>query len=229
MKNIALILSGCGNLDGSELQESLSLMLAIDRMGWHYQCFAPEGYFETAKYVDTSDPDEGHEEGEIVAVERRNIFEEAARVSRGDILPLNQYSAADYDALCLPGGFGAARNLSTFAFDGTNMTVIDSVVDAILATYRSHKPICAMCIAPMIVAKVLGRNNVHITLGNSHCEAAQAATTFGAIVEDCGATDVCVDSQNKIITTPAYMVQSHISLIFEGGANLIGELKKMIG
>ena len=129
MKKIAIILSGCGNRDGSELQESLSLMLAIDRRGWQYQCFAPEGMFEVVPHVDVEDPDDA-EEGALVNTEQRDIFVESARIARGDIKPIDEYTPADYDCLALPGGMGAARNLSTFAFDGPRMEVIDSVADA---------------------------------------------------------------------------------------------------
>lgn len=223
---IAVILSGCGNRDGSELQESLSLMLAIDRKGWEYQCFAPEGFFEVVPYTERQD-DEDLEEGMIVDTEQRDIFEESARIARGNILSLNEYHAADYDALALPGGMGAARNLSTYAFEGPNMVVIDSVSDAILETYRAHKPICAMCIAPMVLARVLGRHEITLTLGGN-CEAAQIAQQLGARHQVCGATEVCVDDDHKILTTPAYMVATHISQIFDGAANLVDALEKLL-
>ncbi|MBR1792301.1 MAG: isoprenoid biosynthesis glyoxalase ElbB [Bacteroidales bacterium] len=226
MKNIAIILSGCGNRDGSELQESLSLMLAIDRKGWKYQCFAPEGPFEVVSHVDGRMVDDDEEEGTIVDLEQRDIFEESARIARGNILPIGMYKAADYDALALPGGMGAARNLSSYAFEGSQMVVIDSVLDALLETYRAGKPICAMCIAPMVVARVLGRYGVHLTLGGE-CEAAAVARGLGATTEVCGATDVCVDTEHRILTTPAYMVAGHISEIFDGAANMIEELDKL--
>lgn len=226
MKNIAIILSGCGNRDGSELQETLSLMLAIDRKGWKYQCFAPEGPFEVVSHVDGRTEDDDEEEGTIVDLEQRDIFEESARIARGNILPMEQYYAADYDALALPGGMGAARNLSSYAFEGPRMMVIDSVLDAVLETYRAEKPICAMCIAPMVVARVLGRYGVTVTLGGE-CEAAAVARSLGARTEECAATEVCVDTEHRILTTPAYMVATHISQIFDGAANLIDELEKM--
>jgi len=226
MKNIAIILSGCGNRDGSELQESLSLMLAIDRQGWKYQCFAPEGFFEVVPHVDVQDTEE---EGTLVDMEQRDIFVESARIARGNLLSLEEYKPDDYDALALPGGMGAARNLSTFAFDGPRMEVVDSVSDAILATYRAHKPVVAMCIAPMVVAKVLGRYEVHLTLGAADNQPAQVAAGFGCHVEACGPTDVCVDAEHKVITTPAYMAATHISEIFDGAANLVGALAGMLG
>ncbi len=224
MKKIAVILSGCGNRDGSELQEALSLLLAIDRRGWQAQCFAPEGLFEVVPHIDV--PDE-EEEGTVLDMEQRDIFVESARIARGNLLPLEQYRAADYDCLALPGGMGAARNLSTYAFDGPRMEVIDSVSDAILETYRAGKPVMAMCIAPMVVAKVLGRYEVELTLGDSGSQAAQVAKGFGCRVCDCGPTDVCVDEEHRVLTTPAYMAASHISEIFDGAENMVSALERM--
>ncbi len=226
MKKIAIILSGCGNRDGSELQESLSLMLAIDRRGWEYQCFAPEGFFEVVPHVDL--PDE-EEEGTLVDMEQRDIFVESARIARGNLLPVEQYRPEDYDALALPGGMGAARNLSTYAFDGPRMEVVDGVADAILATYRAKKPVAAMCIAPMVLAKVLGRYGVELTLGTADCTPAKVAAGFGCRVVVCGPTDVCVDTERRVLTTPAYMVATHISEIFDGASHLVDEMAKMLG
>ena len=225
MKKIAIILSGCGNRDGSELQESLSLMLAIDRKGWQYQCFAPEGFFEVVPHIDVKDEEE---EGTVLDMEQRDIFVESARVARGNLLSLEQYRPEDYDALALPGGMGAARNLSTFAFDGPRMEVIDGVADALLSTYRAHKPVCAMCIAPMVVAKVLGRYGVALTLGPASGAAYEVAKGMGCRVEACGPTDVCVDDEHKVLTTPAYMAASRISEIFDGAANMVERLAEWI-
>lgn len=209
---VALILSGCGNRDGSELQETLSLMLALDRRGWHYQCFAPKDTFRVVSHVD------GSETGQ------RDIFEEAARIARGNILPLEQFSQADYDVLALPGGMGAARNLSTFAFDGAAMTVRPDVERAILDTYHAHKPIMAMCIAPMVLAKVLGPFGVTLTLGQP-CAASQAAEQLGAKHHCCQPTEYCADRQHRVYTTPAYMVGTRISEIFAGAENMVAALE----
>lgn len=200
-------------------------MLAIDRRGWQYQCFAPEGLFEVVPHVDVQDEEE---EGTILDIEQRDIFVESARIARGNILPLEEYKSADYDALALPGGMGAARNLSTFAFEGPRMVVIDSVTDAILETYRAHKPVVAMCIAPMVLARVLGRYEVHLTLGHDNNQASGVARSFGCMVEACGPTDVCVDPEHKVITTPAYMAATRISEIFAGAENMIAELESML-
>lgn len=225
MKKIAVILSGCGNRDGSELQESLGLLLAIDRRGWQYQCFAPEGIFEVVPHIDVQDEEE---EGTVLDMEQRDIFVESARIARGNIKPLDTYHAADYDALALPGGMGAARNLSTFAFDGPKMTVIDGVTDALLETYRAKKPIVAMCIAPMLLAKTFGKYGVRLTLGADDNAAAKTAQGFGCQTKVCAPTDICVDDEHKIITTPAYMVASHISEIFDGAENMVAHLAEWI-
>ena len=212
--NIAIILSGCGNRDGSELQETLSLLLAIDRRGWHYQCFAPQGEYAVVSHLD------GNEHGD-----RRDILVESARIARGDIRPLAQYRAADFDALALPGGMGAARNLSSYAFDGEAMTVRPDVEQAILDAYQQHKPVLAMCIAPMVLAKVLGPEGVKLTLGGDNA-ASHAAAKLGADVQHCGVTDVCVDSQHHVYTTPAYMVGTRISEIFAGAENMVAALER---
>lgn len=211
--NIAIILSGCGNRDGSELQETLSLMLAIDRRGWTYQCFAPDGGCRVVSHLD------GKETGEV-----RDLYTEAARIARGNIKPLAEYTPDDYDALALPGGMGAARNLSSYAFEAEKMDVRFDVQQAILQTYQVEKPILAMCIAPMVLAKVLGPYGVTLTLGQT-CEASRVAETLGAKHQCCQATEVCIDHQHHVYTTPAYMVATRISEIFAGAENLVKALE----
>lgn len=228
MAKIAIILSGCGNRDGSELQESLSLMLAIDRRGWQYQCFAPEGMFEVVNHNDNAaSDDDDMEEGCLVDVEQRDIFDESARIARGNILPLDQYKPADYDVLALPGGMGAARNLSTYAFEGPSMVIVDGVHDAILETFRAHKPIMAMCIAPIVLAKVLGRYGIHITFG-SDCTAAKVAQQLGCTLHDCPAEEACIDDEHLVVTTPAYMIASHISQIFDGAEAMVAATERLL-
>lgn len=209
---IALILSGCGNRDGSELQETISLMLAFDRRGWQYQCFSPEGQYRVVSHLN------GQEMGE------RDILVESARIARGNIKTLNHYHANDYDALALPGGMGAARNLSTFAFDGIGMKVRPDVEQAINETYNARKPVLAMCIAPIVVAKVLGRHGITLTLGQP-CVASQVAEQLGAKHQCCQPTEFCADRHHKIYSTPAYMVGNRISEIFAGAENMVAALE----
>lgn len=210
MKNIAVILSGCGNRDGSELQETLSLLLSLDRHGIGYQCFAPRTSFHVVSYL-----------GQPVETgEQRDLFAEAARIARGNILDLALYEASQYDALALPGGMGAARNLSTYAFDGDRMSVLPEVERAILSTYQLGHPVAAMCIAPIVLAKVLGPMHVTLTLGHQ-CDASRVAETLGAVHRDCEPTQAVVDSQHRVVTTPAYMVATRISEIFDGAEALV--------
>lgn len=217
MKTVAVILSGCGNRDGSELQETLSLLLALNRRNIAYQCFAPQGTLAVVSYTD-NDGETG---------EHRDIFAEAARIARGELKPLSEYQPSAYDALALPGGMGAVRNLSTYAFESVNMTVLPEVERAILETHYAGKPICAMCIAPMVLAKVLGPCGVKITFGDP-CPASKVARQLGAVHEDCAATGVCVDSRNKVLTTPAYMVSTRISQIFDGADNMVQKLTEWL-
>ena len=214
---IAVILSGCGNRDGSELQETLSVLLAIDRRNMTYQCFAPQGQFKVVSYFD------GNETGEV-----RDIYAESARIARGNIFDIAEYNPSDYDAIVFPGGMGAARNWSTYATQGVNMQVIPEIEKAILDTYNAHKPICAMCIAPMVLAKVLGPKGIQLTLGCAANDASIVACQLGAKAQDCKATDVCVDIEHKVLTTPAYMVASRISEIFEGADNMIQKLSLLL-
>lgn len=210
MKKVAIILSGCGNRDGSELQESLSLMLALDRHNITYQCFAPKTTFKVVSYL-----------GDAVETgEERNVYAEAARIARGNILDLASYQALHYDGLLLPGGMGAARNLSTYAFDGANMKVLPEVERAILETYKLSKPVAAVCIAPMVLAKVLGPMHVTLTLGNI-CAASQIAELLGAQHKVCIPSQAVIDHQNRVVTSPAYMVANRISEIFDGAEAVV--------
>ena len=217
MKNVAVILSGCGNRDGSELQETISLFYALDKRGIQYTCFAPDGPLKVVSYTSVSG-----ETGET-----RNIYAEAARVARGDIRPLAEFSVSDYDALALPGGLGAVRNLSTYAFNGSKMEVNPLVEQVIMSMHSAGKPICAMCIAPMLLAKVLGRFGVKLTFGDI-CAASKTAVALGAVHEVVEATGCCVDERNKVVTTPAYMVSTHISQIFDGANAMVAQLEKWL-
>ncbi|MDD4395590.1 MAG: isoprenoid biosynthesis glyoxalase ElbB, partial [Bacteroidales bacterium] len=153
MKKFAVILNGCGHLDGSEIHEALMTLLAIDKNECSYSIFAPdEPQYHVMNHL-TRQPME----------ETRNMLVEAARIARGDIQEIGKYNPVDFDALILPGGYGAAKNLFTYAIDGVNAKVLDSVRKAIVDTHNLHKPIGALCIAPVLLAKVLG--NITVTVG----------------------------------------------------------------
>lgn len=167
MRKVAVILAGCGPKDGSEIQETLTLLLALDQHNIEYHCFAPnENQYHVINHVT----------GEVMD-ESRNVMVEAARIVRGDIAPIEMFKAEDFDALLFPGGFGAAKNLFTYAIDGADFTVNKYVEKAIKDMHAQNKPIGAMCIAPIMIAKVLG--NVNVTVGCDSYPQADDVRAFG--------------------------------------------------
>lgn len=157
----AIVLSGCGVFDGSEIHEAVCTMLAVDQSGCTYQCFAPNTW--QARTID-------HFTGHAVAIagdeDNRNVLAESARIARGEIKDLAEFKAKDYDAVIFPGGFGAALNLSDFAVNGAECDVNVEVRRAIEESYREGIVIGAMCIAPTVIARVLGKHGITITVGN---------------------------------------------------------------
>ena len=203
MPRFAVVLSGCGRADGSEIHESVTALLAIDTMGCTYDCYAPD--IEQAMVVNNIT-------SEIVE-ERRNVLVESGRIARGNIKPLKEYCVNDYDALVLPGGMGAAQNLSTYAFCGKEMSGNSEVAKAVKETNIAGKPIGALCIAPMILAKVLGDKNPTITLGGD-CQAAKDAVALGCNHQICNATEVAIDKENKLFYLNTKLT-SYVIGIFE--------------
>lgn len=206
-RKVGVVLSGCGFLDGSEIHESVSTLLALDELGAEAVCMAPRG-----PQHDVVD----HERGEPVATERRDVLREAARIARGRIRDLATVSAAELDAVVLPGGFGAAKNLSDFAVAGARATAHPEVARLLREMHAAHKPIGAICIAPAVVAAVLGRaTRPTLTIGNDEATA-QALEAMGARHRQC-AVDACVvDAECRIITTPAYMFDAPVASVAAG-------------
>ncbi len=198
-KRVAIILSGCGVFDGSEIYETVLTLLRLDQNGARYQCFAPDAAQHHAL---------NHLTGEEMP-ETRNMLVEAARLARGDIKPLSDLASADYDALIIPGGFGAAKNLCDFAFKGVAMTVRDDVKHAVQGFHQADKPVGLICIAPVMAAALFGKD-VICTIG-SDSDTAAAVEQMGAQHRNCPVHDVVIDEHNKLVTTPAYMSASSIS------------------
>lgn len=218
MKKIAVVLSGCGVNDGSEIQEAVVTLLSIKRNDADYTCFAPDK--PQYHVID-------HLKGEPVD-ETRNVLIESARIARGDIKPLSEYKPADFDALVFPGGFGAAKNLFTFAVDGLDCTIDEHVKDIILKTYEAGKVIGAMCISPALLAKAFegSGKSITITLGEDD-GVAEAVQSMGAKHEKRPVTDICIDEANKIVTVPAYMFNAEIQLVATGIEKLVAQVVKM--
>ena len=215
--HFAVVLSGSGRADGSEIHESVCAMLAIDCENLTYQCFAPD--IEQAMVVN-------HLTGQKTD-EKRNVLVESARIARGNIKPLTEYNPDDFDAIVFPGGIGAVINWCDFSVSGVSCQVENSIRKAIWDSYKKSVPIGAMCIAPVLIAKVLGSEGVKVTIGNDE-QVIASITRTGAIHENKKAMEVCVDQIHKVVTTPAYMLASSIKEVCEGADNMIKALLKMI-
>ncbi len=214
-KKFAVILSGCGVFDGSEIHEATLTLLAISKLNAEYTIFAPD--MEQYHVIN-------HLTGEVMN-EKRNVLVESARIARGKIKPLSNYKASEFDALIIPGGYGAAKNLSTFAFEGENMKVHPDVEKAILDTAKQSKPIGALCISPMILAKVFG--NITLTIGKD-TETAKILEKLGAKHVTTSHAEIAIDMENKIVTTPCYMLESSIAQVYDGIENAVRAMLKMI-
>lgn len=215
-KKVAVVLSGCGYLDGAEITEAISTLIALSQNNLEYQCFAP----------DMDAPEVDHLTGKETG-QTRNVLKEAARIARGKVLPLSELKEKDFAAIVLPGGYGAAKNLSNFAVKGSAGEVNKSLSSTLEAFYAAQKPIVAVCIAPATVALALGKNGVSVTIGNDDGTANEVEKT-GAEHINCKVDDFVVDTKNKVITTPAYMYDATPAQAFTGIQKTIQALAKMI-
>ncbi len=213
MARIAVVLSGSGVYDGSELHEAILSLLHLSSKGVAVDCFAPD---KNQMHVIN------HLAGQPAEGETRNVLIEAARIARGDIKPLTELKASDYDGVIFPGGFGAAKNLCTFAVDGPDCSVDDTVRKVMLDFHDAGKPIGPMCIAPAIAARVFGEKGIKVklTIGNDP-DTAKAMEAMGAEHVNCTVDDVVVDQEHKVVTTPAYMLGPTIADISKGIEKLV--------
>ena len=217
-KKIGVILSGCGVFDGAEIHESVITLLAIDRLGGEAVICAPD--VDQMHVVN-------HLSGEVAEGERRNVLVESARIARGAIRDVREVSADELDALILPGGFGAAKNLCDFAVKGADCEVNGAVAALVRAVHGQGKPLAAVCIAPALVARVLGDEGPELTIG-SDPGTAGALEAMGASHVGCPVSDFVVDQRRKLITTPAYMLAQNISEAADGIERTVAALFDMI-
>jgi enhancing lycopene biosynthesis protein 2 len=216
-KNIAVILSGCGVYDGSEIHESVLTLLALDKAGLAYRCFAPD--VEQHHVIN-------HCSGEEMP-ESRNVLVESARIARGEIQDITSAKVEDFDALIFPGGFGAAKNLCKFAFVGPNAEVQPRVKKLVKDFFAAKKPIGLICIAPALGALILGKQKVQLTIGTDS-ETAAGVNATGAIHHNCPVDDIYIDEENRIISTPAYMLGKSISEVAIGIDKLVKALVRLL-
>lgn len=214
-KKIAVVLAGCGFLDGSEIHESVTTLLHIYKNGAEARCYAPNISQKTVTNHFTKD----------AMSESRNVLVEAARIARGDILPLTELKTGDADALIFPGGYGAALNLCDFAQKGTESTVEPQVERVIREFYAAKKPLGFICIAPSFAAKVLGPHGVELTIGTD-AATAQKLERMGARHVAKKADEIHVDEKNRVVSTPAYMLAKNIAEVDAGVSKLVSQVLK---
>ena len=210
MPRFAVVLSGCGRADGSEIHEAVSALLAIDRAGCAYRCFAPN--IEQAVVINnlTSEKME----------ERRNVLIESARIARGEIDDLRQLNVENFECIVFPGGLGAVTNWCDFADKGINCAVESSVSRVLEEAYKNKLVIGAMCIAPVTVSKVLGKYGVTLTIGNDKTVAETIEQT-GAVHQDTPVNEACIDAKHRIVSTPAYMLAKSVREVYDGAEAMV--------
>lgn len=212
---IAVVLSGCGVFDGAEIHESVLTLLALDRQGAAYECFAPN--IDQAHVID-------HLSGEETA-EKRNVLVESARIARGEIKDIKELKAEDFDGVIFPGGYGAAKNLCNFAFEGAECSVEVGVARVVGEMSAAGKPIGALCIAPTMIARLM--DGAELTIGQDP-DTAQAIEAMGCKHTPTGHGEVVVDRDRKVVTTPCYMLDSTIGQIAEGADNAVKAVLEMV-
>ncbi len=218
MPKVGVLLSGCGVFDGAEIHESVCTLLALDQRGVDVVCCAPNVDFDVIDH--TKQEPTG---------EKRNVLVESARIARGEIRDVAQVSASELDALILPGGFGAAKNLSDFAVKGPDCTVQPDVLKLVGDCLAQGKPVGAICIAPATLAKICSEGGVQakVTIGND-AGTAGAISKLHCTHQECAVTDIAVDTDHKIVSTPAYMLGPGPAKVNAGIVKLVEKVLEMI-
>jgi enhancing lycopene biosynthesis protein 2 len=218
MVKVGVVLSGCGVYDGSEIHEAVLTLLALDRAGATAVCIAPNVEQTGVVNHRTGKPSE----------DTRNVLDEAARIARGKIQDIAKVSAADLDALILPGGFGAAKNLCNYASAGSKAKVEANVGRLLRDMHKAKKPIAALCISPTVVAAALRDEHAHVkmTIGSDE-KTAQALEAMGAKHVVCPVEEFRIDEEERVITSPAYMYDARISEVAAGIDRTVKELVRM--
>jgi len=211
---IAVILAGCGFKDGSEIREAVLALTALSINGAEFECFAPAKEFDEVNHL-TGEP----------TGKKRDILQEAARIARGKIRPLDQLYSENFQGVMIPGGFGAAKNLCTFAMEGDSCHVDPQVERALETFIRDRKPIGAICIAPALVAKVFQKHvGAKLTVG-AESDVSRAIASMGSKHMVTRPDEIAVDLDHLVVTTPAYMYDdASLSDIFTGINKLARQL-----
>ncbi|MCH2227280.1 MAG: isoprenoid biosynthesis glyoxalase ElbB [Candidatus Caenarcaniphilales bacterium] len=216
---VLVLLAGSGAKDGSEIREAVLTLTAIEKAGLSFQCTAPNK--EQADVVNFID--------DTQMAEKRNVLTESARIARGDILDLSQVKIDDYCALAIPGGFGVAKNLCSFAFEGPKASVDPEAKRIIQDTFKAKKPIMAVCIAPALVALSLQdlQPGIKLTLGQDK-DPMEALKAMSAEPCPCPTREFTIDEEHKIVSTPAYMHGDSSLLELDEGINKAVQATKQL-
>ncbi|MEQ8770562.1 MAG: isoprenoid biosynthesis glyoxalase ElbB [Phycisphaerales bacterium] len=218
MPNVGVILSGCGVFDGSEIHEAVATLTALDQRGASITCLAPDIEFDEIDHL-TQQP----------TGTKRSVLREAARIARGEITDLAKVNGADFDAIVLPGGFGAAKNLCSFATEGAECSVDAQTERVLREAHAAGKPIGFICIAPAVGAKVFGADLAPtLTIGHD-AGTAEGLEALGAKHRAVNSTEIVVDDANRIVSTPAYMEAKGPAEVFEGVGKLVEQVLAMAG
>jgi len=215
MKRFAIVLAGSGVYDGSEIHETTLSMYAIASKGATYELFAPN--MEQHHVIN-------HLTGEEMP-EKRNVLIESARIARGEIKDLKEFQAKNFDALLFPGGFGAAKNLCDFAFKGAECQIEHEVERSIRSMHEQKKPIGALCISPVLIARLLP--NAELTIGQDK-DTLEAIEKMGATHKETTHSEVIIDAKNKVVTTPCYMLDANIKQIGDGANHAVEAILSML-
>ena len=224
---IGVLLSGCGVYDGAEIQESVLTLLAIEEMGAEAICISVD---ENQYHI------VNHLTGEEMPG-ARNMLVEAARIARGKIHEISTISPSMIDALIIPGGFGSAKNFTKWAFAGPECEINPKVKLLLVNMINVGKPIVALCVSPIIVAKALQDSKIHtkMTIGTDQEPSPYDITSFvdGLRTSNVETSmksvhEIEIDSKNKIITAPCYMMEASILDVRKNIQKALEALKDLI-
>lgn len=210
-KKIGVVLSGCGVMDGSEIHEAVLTLLAIDRAGAEAVCMAPNIPHRHVINHLTNEESKGEE---------RNVLVESARIARGMVRDIAGVKVSEIDALIFPGGFGAAKNLCDYAFKGPGCSVNPEVARLATEVHAAGKPIGTVCIAPVIGARLFGKEKPQMTIGTDK-NTAKDIEKMGAKHVACHVSEFVVDKERKLVSTPAYMLAKSIKQTADGIEKLV--------
>ena len=219
MPRVGVVLAGCGAQDGSEIHESVLTLLSLDRIGAKVKIMAPEtDQFHDLNHLSNHKMDS-----------TRNILLEAARIARGNILPIRSINNNDLDALIFPGGTGMAKNIFNYAIKGPDFTVLEDVESLTRYMIQKNKPIGAICIAPVMIAKILQNlDRKGKVTGGFNEQILTDIESMGMITEKVNATEIVIDYENKIVSTPAYVEANSIKEVAEGIEKLVDAVLSMV-